>query len=331
MRQKNRWSSTWVVILIGLFIPAYILFFTSIGLAHHPGVEAGLGISGPLRTIAASTPPQGRFALSAQMEMIDLDGFSDAELTAFSFGGSDVHSADSIWHFFLTGSYGVTDDFTIGLKLPYIHIENIRESHADEPGEVHVHGDSKGFGDLSLFGQYRFWNRDGIEAAVILGVEMPTGRTSARDLEGVRFETEFQPGSGSWDPFLGLAAQKSFGKVAVAANVLYLLATEGSQDTDLGDSFTYNVAAGYSLYNKGDFSLSLVAELNGETKAKQEIRSIKDPNSGGTMLLLSPGARLFWKERLSGFVSVGFPIVEDLNGIQNDLNQKLLLGLSLQF
>jgi hypothetical protein len=263
--------------------------------------------------------------------MIDLDGFSDGELAAFSFGGTDVHSADAFWHFFLTGSYGVTDDLTIGLKLPYIHIENIRESHADEPGEVHVHGDSKGFGDLSLFGQYRFWNRDEIESALIFGLEMPTGRTSARDIGGVRFETEFQPGSGSWDPFLGLAAQKSFGKVAVAANVLYLLATEGSQETDLGDSFTYNAAAGYSLYKEDDFSLSLVAEVNGETKARQETGGIKDPNSGGMILLLSPGARLYWKDRLSGFISVGFPIMQDLNGIQNDLNHRLLLGLAMQF
>ena len=45
----------------------------------------------------------------------------------------------------------------------------------------------------------------------------------------------------------GLAYTKRFGQWSFDANVLYMLVTNGVQDTDLGDRFLYNAAISYRL------------------------------------------------------------------------------------
>ena len=99
------------------------------------------------------------------------------------------------------------------------------------------------------------------------------------------------------------------------SNVLYTVATEGTQNTDLGDRFQYNFAVSYRLtsgarqvsngghahahdgghehsHGNSGPALDLVLELNGEWQAEQETNDISDPNSGGNTLFLSPGLRL---------------------------------------
>lgn len=315
-------------IVLGALIAG--LFITQSAFAHHPGAEAGLGTTGPIRAISASTLPKGKWAFSFQFEYFDLDPFSNRELLSFAGAGEDVHSTAAISHAFLVGSYGITDDITLSLKFPYIYLDDIKEAHADEPDEVHVHGDSEGIGDFSLLGQYRFFNSNSWEASFILGLEFPTGQTDEHDIEDERFSTEFQPGSGSWDPFGGIAVQKKFGKVGLYGSLLYSIATEGAQDTNLGDMLSYNAAVSYTPL-AGDLLWDLILELNGEFKQKQDIDGIDDPNSGGNVLLLSPGTRLSWNRRWTLFCSLGVPIVQDWNGIQNDLNYRVLTGVGAAF
>jgi hypothetical protein len=108
----------------------------------------------------------------------------------------------------LSYAYGVTNDFTVALRLPYVRRTGIREAVEDEATgdlEVENFGPADGIGDLTLFGQYRFFNQNNTELAALFGVKTPTGRTNDLTAEGEIFDAEFQPGSGSWDPLLGLA------------------------------------------------------------------------------------------------------------------------------
>ena len=81
----------------------------------------------------------------------------------------------------------------------------------------------------------------------MLGVKVPTGVTDRHTDTGELVDAEFQPGTGSWDGLFGLAATKRIGPWSFDANVLYILATEGTQDTDLGDRFQYNAAVSYRI------------------------------------------------------------------------------------
>jgi hypothetical protein len=189
---------------------AGILFFAGMASAHHPSGGVGLGQAGPIRTTSATTLSGGMFSFALQAEFIDLDAFSDSELLGFSGRSKDAHTADSVFHAIMGIGYGITDNLTVSLNIPYEQVNNIRETHSYEPDEIHQPGDSKG----------------------------------------------------------------------------------------------------------------------GEWKEKQKTRGTWDGNSGGHMIFIPPGTRLVVGKKMSAFLSVGIPVLQDLNGIQDDTNYKGLFGIS---
>ena len=77
-------------------------------------------------------------------------------------------------------------------------------------------------------------------------------------------------------------------------------------------------------------ALEAVLELNVEWHAKTKTAGVSDPNSGGHTLYVSPGLRLT-VTNWSGHVSVGVPIVNDLNGTQAKPSWRVLTGASVNF
>ena len=71
-------------------------------------------------------------------------------------------------------------------------------------------------------------------------------------------------------------------------------------------------------------------ELNGEWHDHQVVAGVKDPFSGGNVVYLSPGLRLGY-DKWSGFVSVGLPVINHVNGIQAEPGWRLLTGVAVAF
>lgn len=318
--------------------------------AHHPSGVASTGGGGPIATISASTLEQGTSAAAVFFEMVKVDPFGDPQLQSFAGQHLHVHSLDAILAPTLVYAYGVTNDLTVIARLPVVIRKDIREghhSHGPAGNTVDERGGSAGVGDLTLLGQYRFLHNRSTrtEAALLLGVKTPTGRTNIEDSFGERFETEFQPGTGSWDGLFGLAMTQRRGAWSFDANVLYQLATEGALDTDLGDRFLYNVAVTYRLTGGPDsgrghkhheapdipaHTLDLMLELNGEWHGHTVEAGVRDPFSSGNVVYLSPGLRL-GLDKLSSFVSVGVPVVNHVNGIQAEPTWRLMTGIAVAF
>lgn len=353
---------------ISLAMLAVVFGSTSASAHHAGGVGNALG-SGPIVTISASTLEQGHDVAAVTLDYQSLSGLSDETLinaTANMPPGSpesnNVHDLRTIQAYALSYAYGVTNDFTLVLRLPYVRRTGIREAEEEMPGDFEVEdfGPADGIGDLTLFGQYRFLHQGKTELAILFGLKTPTGKTNDHTAQGDVFDAEFQPGSGSWDPLFGLAWTHHAGAWSFDSNVLYTLATEGTQNTDLGDRFQYNVAVSYRLsslasgehpmfhgatsHEEGDDghghahhheentgpALDLVLELNGEWHAEQVTNGISDPNSGGNSIFLSPGLRLS-QDKWSTFVSWGVPVLDHLNGIQSEPDWRILTGGSLAF
>jgi Putative MetA-pathway of phenol degradation len=350
---------------------AMALLLSSPVLAHHPSGATSTGGAGPIGTISATTLDQGQGAAALFFEMVKIDAFTDAQLKTFAGKHIHAHSLDAILAPTLVYAYGVTKDFTIIGRVPVILREDIREghhSHGPAGNTVDERGDAAGIGDVTLLGQYRFYNNRSsqTEMAVLLGIKIPTGRSNLTDSFGERFETEFQPGTGSWDGLLGLAYTQRFGAWSLGANVLYQLSTTGAQATDMGDRFLYNAAVSYRLFGAGlaqagrmnaggplpepmyhggpkgkahhhqeppaprGPALDVVLELNGEWHGQQVIDGAKDPNSGGNVVYLSPGLR-YSLDRWSAFASIGIPIVNQVYGIQAEPDWRLLTGVAVNF
>lgn len=334
--------------------------------AHHPSAGGAAGTSGPINTISASTLAQGQGAAALMFELIKLDPLSDHTLEHLAGKHIHAHSLDRILSPSLVLAYGVTGDLTVSARLPMVTRTDIREGHhhhhaGGAVNEVEQRGDSTGIGDLTLLGQYRVLNdrATATEAAVLLGFRAPTGETGEIDVNGELFEAEFQPGSGSWDGLFGLALSRRLGAISLHASGLYSLVGEGTQDTDLGNRLHYGVAVSYRLGGAADtvgpmyagahrhaqdrrghvhseplqtptLAVDLILELNGEWSAKQEIAGVKDDNSGGHTLYLSPGVRASY-DKMSAFASIGVPVLNELNGFQAEPDWRLFTGVAVAF
>ena len=132
-----------------------------------------------------------------------------------------------------------------------------------------------------------------------------------------------------WDVLLGAAFTQRYGAWSFDANVLGIFAGRGAQDTKLGDRFHYNAAVSYRLVGYAPRGLELQASLpasrdaaragaapprpstrrrspgraamdrrRGARAQRRVARQAKTPanvfdlNSGGHVLLLSPGLRV---------------------------------------
>ena len=260
---------------------------------------------------------------------------------------------------------GITDNLTLGLRVPFIKRRDIREpehghgeeeerheegdehaeeeheeedGHDDEPVAIEDLGDPDGLGDVTLFGEYRFYQNKQTDThfAALFGIKAPTGEDNEKSKSGFRLETEFQPGSGSWEGLLGLAATRHWGALALDSNFLYTVVTEGDQDTDLGDILSVNLALAYRLggaeTNDGHHHdehnhhfWDVILELNGEWRDKDEIDGDTNGNSGGTLVSLAPGVRLSSTSGWFTALSVGVPVLEDLNGDQVDPQYRVFM------
>jgi hypothetical protein len=306
------------------------------------------------------------------LEYVDFARFSDEELLEIGEIDDEVHSTDSLVAPSLGLAYGITDRLTLGFRLPHVTRRNIRElpHHDDEEPEEHhddhgagsgddegEHGEDdlevvnagspQGIGDLLAIAQLRLAgsNTGTSGLSLIAGLEMPTGSTDEVTTEGERFETEHQPGSGSWDPILGLAASKGWGRASVHGNVIFQLSGEGAQATTLGDAVSFNLAFVHSLGGVDDHAHAPdtgahghdettwdgIIELNGEHRQRDETAGVVNENSGGDLIYLSPGLRVRFAGKWSAFAQVGIPILDRPNGFQHETDYRAFVGVGVAF
>ena len=228
-----------------------------------------------------------------------------------------------------SAAYGVTADLSVGITLPYVERKDVRAPEFNGTDvELLKDGDSKGIGDVKVYGLWRFFQDAATtqNVAVIFGTSIPTGKENEKTDEGELFEPEFQPGSGSWDPFAGLAYSRGFGRVGLDSSLSYTLVNEGSQKTDLGDYISYNLGLAYGLTPDADLKWTAVLELNGLHRDKQKADGETNTNSGGDWLLVAPGITVSGKH-WGGYANLGIPLVNEPNGDQDKQDYRFLVGV----
>jgi hypothetical protein len=78
------------------------------------------------------------------------------------------------------------------------------------------------------------------------------------------------------------------------------------------------------------WSLDAILEVNGDWHDRQKTAGVVDENSGGNTVYVSPGLRLGY-DRFSGFLSVGLPVVNEMNGLQSKPSYRVISGMSFSF
>ncbi len=359
--------------------------------ADHPTLSLEDGSPGPVTTISAIPLPAGAVSTGVQSQFIFTDEISDADLIRYTLLDDHVHSTESLTSLSLNSAYGVTDDLTAGFALPYVWRTGFRSvgfepAAAGKTGALvktprhggHGHGgiapnqpalvpyiestDFEGLGDATFYGQYRFLHdeADLRHAALLFGLKTPTGDTDVRDAWGALIEGDHQPGSGSWDPLVGLSLTQQVGKWSFDLSGLYSFVTEGTRQTDRGDIVNYNAALSYRVLggsgedacdheghshahkptevaaphdhvDKAPTTWDLILEANGDWREMVRIGGVAEENTGGNVIFLAAGSRLILPSGWVTSLSIGIPAVNDLNGIQSEPALRMLFGISRGF
>ena len=213
--------------------------------------------------------------------------------------------------------YGLTADLAVTLALPLV-----LEKKTAAGG---VAQSSSGPGDLGIRLKYRFWRRDrpGLQdaAALVVGTELPTGDD----------DTTPRLGSGSTDFLVGLTAARESLVWYYFGDVRYRL---NSRDDGLkiGDRFFADVAIGIrprpTEYLKLD--LVLLAELNWESRQRNELYGVDVGNTGGDLLFLSPSFFLTYRNwAVKGGVQL--PVQHNLHGDQPEDDYRFKLAVELHY
>ena len=323
-----------------IVLTSSLVIYSAKSLADHGSLGFGLGTASPILTQSGITLPANMWAGGMATQFIEFNSASDQKLIEQQAIHGDIHSTNTYLQQSIFGAYGVTDDLTLGVRVPYIFRSGIRTPTSD--GDVPKLGSPNGFGDVSFFGQYRFFHTDDQlnHASLIFALKTPTGATSKVDKQGNVFETHFQPGNGSWSPSIGLAFTRAMGQFSFDTNILYTVSTTGTQKVDTGDTFAYNFAVSYAiggLAKTGLYSSSnnapwtAVLELNGEWQDYQRVAGVRDPNEGGNVVYISPGIRYSGGKNWNTSLSVGAPIVTNLNGFQTEPDYRITYRLVATF
>lgn len=206
-------------------------------------------------------------------------------------------------------TYGLTGDWAVSAELPYAR----NKSATDE---------SNGLGDASLFTKYRFWRSDSLgvqeSSAVLLKIIGDTGDDNATPALG----------TGSTDAILGLSYGYESRKWYRWTALRYRRNAENNAGLQRGNKILFDLVGGIRPTPTGYLEPDTVwlLELNGEYDQRGELNGAELPNTGGSQWFLSPG--IFWTLRnFAVKAGVQFPIVSNLNGIQDeaDYRAKLIL------
>lgn len=223
--------------------------------------------------------------------------------------------------------YNFSERWGLQFTAPLVH----RSFRRVEAGLIET-GTESGLGDVSLTAHWQVWRRDRHESTfawtVLGGVKLPTGDTDrlAEELN----ETPPPPGSpesgvhghdltlgsGSWDGVIGTSVYARWRRLFLTAALQYAIRTEGDYHYQFANDLTWSGGPGYLLNLGDDFSLSLQANVSGETKHRDEFEGQPAEDTGITAVYLGPELILTWREKLSAEFGADFPVSIDNTALQ---------------
>ncbi len=226
--------------------------------------------------------------------------------------------------------FGLHRNLTMALTVPYVN-RRLRRS-----GSPTLR--SQGLGDITLSGKYRYYQNSEVskttEAAILLGLELPTGRTDRRD-HGMRLAQPLQPGSGSLDTILGTAFTHIDNRLLINADLFWKINAK-ADNFRFGDTYRFDVGAQYRIYperyeRSDQLTVLLIAELNGSYAEQNRLHSVTQRDSGGLKVLASPGIQVIVSETLLFEASLQLPIIQNLHGDALEQEYGTIIGLRWRF
>ena len=297
---------------------------------HGPGTSGG-GAS----TQSGETMKPGKFAVEFREDYTEFEHLSRAQIDAKAMKAGGIDLLDRSFIHSVSVSYGIVENFQAGLTIGYYDAVNAREAEFDSAtGDIErATLDPDGVTDLWLTGKYRFYRGPLGSFAVFGGAKFPTGKSDVKNSAGESVEPSATAGSGSYDGMLGLAYSRFLtSRITLDSSFQYTFRTEADHFR-LGDRIDAGVAMAYRFVEDIEKypQVSAFAEANVRHLFKSEEDGHRDPNTGGTVLFLTPGFRIGFCKNASFTLSAPIPVVQELNGEQLKTDFKVNGALTLTF
>lgn len=235
-------------------------------------------------------------------------------------------------------AYKFTNQLTVDARLPYIDNERTEGVNTDLYS-------ARGFGDFMLKGSYYIWEPalDNLNVLGEVGLQFPTGQSDLtyfkRKAKVKNWDKPYiQPGSGTWNPLIGLGADYETGNWTFYLTSEYLF-TPGENDAgyDAGEPWNTTLGLKYLAYRFGDAKDAPFIGVEGSgtllwVNGRESRWDVKVGNTGGTWINAEPG--IFFSPdggRFTLEVTVPFPVYWHVNELQCKENWALNINLGYRF
>lgn len=194
-------------------------------------------------------------------------------------------------------NYGITDNLSIFFNVPFSP-ENKFESHH-----------SSGLNDIFVQLEYAYYNDQNLVSSsqgTLLGyLALPTGSVHKNPSTGLGAPSFFLGTTYNHEEFDWVY----FGSTGI-------LIPTSHNGTRFGDLFLYQAGIGRNICTPPGWIFDIILELTGQYAWRDQILGIKNPDSGGNLIVLTPSLWLSSAQFIYQ-LGVGFPIVQDLFGMQS--------------
>jgi hypothetical protein len=229
----------------------------------------------------------------------------------------------------LTLDYGLDADWGVTLALPWIS----RGHTTIAEGDTGISSSrSNSVGDVRVMARYTGLSA-GRDWGLQFGLKLPTGDSHGVAFDGGPRQGEMldrglQAGTGSTDLLLGAF---KFGAISETADWFgqALLQLPVASDRAFKPGIGANLTAGVRY--RGFESVVPQLQVNSRLEGRESGDDADRPNSGSTLVYLSPGATFKTSERTSVYLFGQVPVYQRVNGLQLEPKWSLSAGVHAAF
>ena len=241
--------------------------------------------------------------------------------------GSEVQSTTINRNLTLGLDQGINNDWAISVQLPVYNRSHGSYGEAYPLLDEYDTSSSKGIGDLRVTARYQGLTADH-SSGLTFGLKLPTGSTDDTFKSGMPLDRGLQLGTGTTDLLLG---GFHFGNINrdwdYFAQATIQIALNSHRDFRPGNGL--NASAGVRYMGFESFIPQL--QLNARIEKRESGAEADVPNSGASLIYLSPGATVPINKNLHAFGFIQVPIYQRVNGYQIEPEVLLSGGLRYSF
>lgn len=223
--------------------------------------------------------------------------------------------------------HSFNQDWAISLQLPVFNRSHGTYGDAYPDTAAIVTSSSKGIGDLRVIGRYQGLSADH-SSGITFGLKLPTGKTNDTFNDGSPLDRGLQLGTGTTDLLIG---GYHFGNINrdwdYFAQATIQIALNTHNEFRPGNGL--NASAGVRYMGFESFIPQL--QLNTRIEKRESGAQADIPNSGATLLYISPGVTVPINKSVHAFGFLQVPIYQHVNGYQIEPEVLLSAGLRYSF